>query len=217
MGKQVYSLVLNDEVVAAVDALAAQRGYSRSALVNHVLAEFANVTSPQKRASQIFEAIQQAVEGGGLRPFAQSGESLTLRTALSYKYNPALSYTVELRENSLKSGQLRVVLRSQNEDVLTYFKQFLDIWDALEKKHLMSYLINQGQTLGPKRYQRTLRFSALQLENNEIGRLVANYIGLMDGCLKVFFQNIDDTARASKEAELEYVSRLLADENLSKL
>ena len=39
MNKSIYSLVLSDEVVDAVDALARTEGMSRSAMINRILAE----------------------------------------------------------------------------------------------------------------------------------------------------------------------------------
>ena len=40
MKKSVYSLVLSDDVVAAVDRTAYQQGVSRSAMINQILAEY---------------------------------------------------------------------------------------------------------------------------------------------------------------------------------
>ena len=47
--KSIYSLVLSDDVVEAVDRLAANSGLSRSAMVNQLLAERVRCVPPEMR------------------------------------------------------------------------------------------------------------------------------------------------------------------------
>ena len=54
MKKSVYSLVLSDDVVEAVDRAAYQNGLSRSAMVNQILADYVSYTTPEKRMREIF-------------------------------------------------------------------------------------------------------------------------------------------------------------------
>ena len=49
MSKSVYSLVLSDDVVAAVDRAAYALGSSRSNLINQILAEYVSFITPEKR------------------------------------------------------------------------------------------------------------------------------------------------------------------------
>lgn len=53
MGKSVYSLVLMDDIVAAVDRLAYQQGTSRSNMVNRILAEYVQMDTPENRIRTI--------------------------------------------------------------------------------------------------------------------------------------------------------------------
>ena len=46
MKKTLYSLMLDDEVVREVDALAHQLGTNRSNLINQIIAEYVNYTTP---------------------------------------------------------------------------------------------------------------------------------------------------------------------------
>ena len=57
MGKSVYSLVLMDDIVAAVDRLAYQEGTSRSNMVNRILAEYVQMDTPENRIRTIFDAV----------------------------------------------------------------------------------------------------------------------------------------------------------------
>lgn len=54
MKKSLYSLMLSDEVVREIDVAAHRLGTNRSALINRILAEYASVTTPEKRINDIF-------------------------------------------------------------------------------------------------------------------------------------------------------------------
>ena len=49
MKKTLYSLMLNEEVVREIDALAHQLGTNRSALINQILADYTSVLTPERR------------------------------------------------------------------------------------------------------------------------------------------------------------------------
>ena len=51
--KSVYSIVLSDRVVEQVDALAYENGMSRSAMINHILAEQLSLTTPEQQMRSI--------------------------------------------------------------------------------------------------------------------------------------------------------------------
>ena len=58
MKKTLYSLMLNDEVVREVDALAHRMGTNRSNLINQILAEYVNYTTPERRINDVLSTIQ---------------------------------------------------------------------------------------------------------------------------------------------------------------
>lgn len=53
MKRSTYSLILMDDVVAAIDRLAAQQGTSRSNLINQILAEHVSCVTPEQQMRQI--------------------------------------------------------------------------------------------------------------------------------------------------------------------
>ena len=61
MKRNAYSLILMDDVVAAVDRLAAQQGTSRSNLINQILAEHVCCTTPEQQMRQVFTCLTQAM------------------------------------------------------------------------------------------------------------------------------------------------------------
>lgn len=57
MSKSVYSLVLSDEIVRAIDSLAYRMNTSRSALIDRILAEKLSMQTPEIRMRNIMENI----------------------------------------------------------------------------------------------------------------------------------------------------------------
>lgn len=205
MGKSVYSLVLSDEVVRAIDAYAAREGFSRSAMINHVLAEYASLTTPEARLRELMAIVEQAMDKNDLRSSISSAGMLTLRTSLRYKYNPCLSYTLELYDGRDAFGKLRVDLRSQNETLLAYVQMFFQLWARLEEKYLPAPPGREQQETGKKRYARMLRLPPVVHSEEELGEAVAAYVTMIDGCIKVFFDHLQDAAEAVAETEKYYL------------
>lgn len=54
MSKSVYSVVLMDDVVDAVDRLAYEAGTNRSNMINRILAEYVQLATPEQRMQDIF-------------------------------------------------------------------------------------------------------------------------------------------------------------------
>ena len=108
MKKNVYSPVLSEDVVHEIDKLAYQRGTNRSNMVNQILAEYASLITPEKRMSHLLAEVRRHFESaaGFQLPEAASAGMMNLRTALRYKYNPTVRYSLELsRDNqSAPSG-----------------------------------------------------------------------------------------------------------------
>ena len=53
MSKSVYSVVLMDDVVDAVDRLAYEAGTNRSNMINRILAEYVQLATPEQRMQDI--------------------------------------------------------------------------------------------------------------------------------------------------------------------
>lgn len=75
MGKSVYSIVLSDEVVQAVDEMAYRMNTSRSNLINQLLAERVSLTTPEMRMREIFSLVGQALDSRFL-PAPQASDSV---------------------------------------------------------------------------------------------------------------------------------------------
>ena len=90
MKKTLYSLMLSEEVVREVDALAHRLGTNRSNLINQILADYVSVTTPERRINDIFRAVEQMLAPSReLVPFfAPNALTMSLKSSLEYKYRP---------------------------------------------------------------------------------------------------------------------------------
>ena len=60
MKRSMYSLILSDDIVAAVDALAAQKGTSRSNYINQVLAKHVQCITPEQQYAELREQLHDS-------------------------------------------------------------------------------------------------------------------------------------------------------------
>ena len=136
MKKSVYSLVLSDDVIAAVDRAAYQNGLSRSAMINRILAQAVSYTTPEQRMREIFAQAERLLSGEVFQSLVQPSDSMmSLRSALAYKYNPNVRYSVELYPDRPGEGELRVSLRSQSSALILYLSQFFRLWAKIEQAY----------------------------------------------------------------------------------
>jgi hypothetical protein len=203
MNKSVYSLVLSDEIVQEIDRLAYEASASRSAMINQILAEYVRFTTPEKRMREVFSAIEHMLMGSVFEPQLQPSESMfSLRSALDYKYNPSVRYSVELYQNARPLlGELRVSVRSQNSSLVLAMLQFFKLWSRVES----AYIGRVECAMEDGRYLRKLRLSDdNKLENEQIGEGIASYIRLLDSALKTYFERINEPAAAMAGVERLY-------------
>lgn len=210
MQKSVYSIVLSDDVVAQIDRLAYRRNTNRSNMINQILAEYVSYVTPEKRMQDTFRRMESLLQGADtFQVLMQPTDStLTLRSAIAYKYNPSVRYAVELyRTPGETIGELRVSLRSQNSTLLLYLTQFFRLWMKLESAYLphTEYRAEDG------RLTRTLRPTAVvqqadtdALSSETLGDLLSAYVALFDRALKCFFYHLNTPATAAAEMERMY-------------
>lgn len=206
MSKSVYSLVLTDQVVEAVDRLAYTMGTSRSALIDRILAEHAGYITPEMRINQIFDSLSRlfSENDNGFIVKAEN-QSMLIRSALKYKYKPTIRYGLQIFRSSDKTeGELKVSFRTQSEELKSKMEDFLRLWAALENKYIIKlfpdgikYFIEDGKftrafTL-PEEYKNKT--------TEEIGAAIAEYIKMFDDVLKSYFAFSDGGEAASAAAE----------------
>ena len=139
MKKTLYSLMLNDEVVREVDALAHRMGTNRSGLINQILAEYVGYTTPERRINDVLSTIEQLLSPSReLVPFfAPNSFTMSLKSSLEYKYRPTVKYEVELYRGGEEAiGELTVVFRTQSAALIQAMTDFFRLWKRIEDSHL---------------------------------------------------------------------------------
>ena len=210
MQKSVYSIVLSDDVVAQIDRLAYRHNTNRSNMINQILAEYVSYVTPEKRMQDTFSRMESILRAADtFQVLMQPTDStLTLRSAIAYKYNPSVKYAVELyRTPGEEIGELRVSLRSQNNTLLLYMTQFFRLWMQIESAYLprTAYHAENGRLTRSLRPTHIVQKNAeTALSSETLGDLLYAYIALFDAALKCFFYHLEAPGAAASEIERMY-------------
>lgn len=198
MGKSVYSLVLSDEIIREVDQLAYRNGTNRSNMINQILADHVSVSTPEMRMREIFDRMEKLLLDTDFGHNAFQLQSLpsdtmfSLRSAISYKYNPTVRYNVELyRQNEEDGafGELRVNLRTQNQNLIQALDGFYSRWQRIEATHFPD--VHAASNEGKYARKLKLRFRTEpddSLSGLTVGEVISNYLNTFDHALKVYFE-----------------------------
>jgi len=208
MSKSLYSLILSDEVVSEIDRLAYKSGTNRSNMINQILAEYVSYTTPEMRISQVFSALEELLSPSDnfKTLLGASSSIMNVRSSLDYKYNPSVKYTVELKRDMTDSiGTLKMSMRTQNSTLTLYMMEFYKMFARIES----AYAPGTEYYLDNDRFARSLRLpSGESLTTAQLGNAIAEYIKMVDSCLKVFFYNVDSMQSAAYEIEKIILSYL---------
>lgn len=208
--KSIYSLVLSDDVIDEIDVMARNAGISRSAMVNQILAERTSCVTPEMRVKQITNAIREAVGGEFWLAQQPSPATVACRTALKYRYKPTLRYSVELFAVARKrTGELKVSVRSQSDQLNEDLSGFFHCWTQLEQKYIADRITHDLTfRIEPGKFTRTLDLPPKDVSDARLGQAVADYMEMLDEVMKLYFSYLPDAAGAAKAAERSYASLL---------
>lgn len=205
MDKNVYSVVLLDEVVDAVDRLACKRSTSRSGLINQILADYLSCPTPEKRIRGIFSCMEKGFAGLDDFQFRDPpcGSVITVRSALHYRYRPTVRYTLELYRRCEPSiGELRVSMRTQSEPLLALSGAFFRFWSGMEDEWIGTCFPEDGIPCEtePARFSRRLQCPCEKenCTNEKIAEAILAYLREFDFQMKAYFAgagNLDETER----------------------
>ena len=209
MKKTLYSLMLSDDVVREVDALAHRRGTNRSALVNQILAEYVNYVTPERRIYDIFRQIGEILGADReLVPFvAPNTSTMSMKSSLQYRYRPTVKYSVELyRDRSGALGELSVVFRTQSEELLSAMDRFFRLWKRIEDELVAAYLPRPTEyALYSGRFTRTISLAAgRDYSTQDVAEAISEYVRLFDRLMKGYLAG----ALTPEDVRAEYISWL---------
>ena len=189
MKKSVYSLVLMDDVIKAVDAEAYRRGTSRSNLINQILAENLSCVTPEMRMHDIFRSMADLVSSSFKIQQQRSASLMTLRTALEYKYRPTVNYKVELdRLPGEYIGTLKVQIRTQSDVLTEMFGNFLRYRAKMESA-LLTAAGCKGYSAAISGGTFTRRLLNSGLSEEESGQAISRYFSDLNSAVQIYFSD----------------------------
>lgn len=207
--KNMYSLILTDDVVRAVDQRAHQEGTSRSNLINRILAEYLSVMTPERYISELFEAMTRtlcAESKSDLHPLPASGSILTVRGVLPYKYNPAIRFRVEVSPvtGGGFSGVFRTTSRSRNEALLSKLTLFFEMWSQIETACLSETYpeVRLQQNYEGGTFHRSMQVVGGSPDPGLIGQTIGRYMLLLQNSMQRYF-------KAEFEVDMQTFSAIL--------
>lgn len=208
MPNSMYSLILNDELVEAVDRAAYAAGTNRSSMMNRILAEYFSFTTPEQLTRDIFDHVMKLIHPDETFQIQMqpSEAMLSIRSPLRFRYNPTIRYSVELYRNGQGAvGELRVVARTQNASLIALLEEFFRVFASVESALLGSYYQNQGPVYAIRdgRLTRRLYLTAERssLTSEQIGEGIVEYIKTFDHCLKAYFEHSGNPEPALREIQ----------------
>lgn len=209
MKKNMYSLILAEDVINAIDKLAEEENTSRSNLINEILAEYVSVTTPEKRINDIFHGIEDLFKQltGQQVYYQQHDNTLSIKSALEYRYRPTIRYEVELyRAQGGTVGELKVNFRTQSPQLLNRLTEFFALWTRLEELYVARYFEGAeiNYTLDETRWTRTLKVPRNTLYGQvELSRAITDYVRTFDRLMKKRL-----SGAAATEIENDYLDAL---------
>ena len=211
MKKNMYSLILSEDVVAEIDRLAYENGMNRSNFIDGVLAEYCRMVTPEMRMRNIFDRVLELCEGSRFLPSKEANSGImTLRTSLEYKYHPTVKYDVQLfRRRGHAFGQLRVGLRSQNMELLRVLGDFFNLFATIEEKYAFETSRRGVYAFDGARFTRTLVLpEARDYDASDIADAINAYIIMLDGMLNAYFAGRYKTDFDMERDYVKYISNI---------
>ncbi len=215
MAKSIYSLVLSDDVVDAIDALAASSGVSRSAMCDRILAERVERVTPEMRLKEIIDAVRRSVDKEFFYTEPPTNSSLSCRSTLKYRYKPTVRYSFEIySEGAKRAGRLKVAFRTTSEKLIDDLTGFFRCWAALEQRYIARSLSEDIIcTVEDGRFTRTLNMPPDDVSDDDMGAAVADYMAMFDGTMKCYFAQLPEIRKAVAAAE-RYYSEVIREQKI---
>ncbi len=191
MKKSVYSIVLTDSVVEAIDQLAIRQGTSRSNLIDQILAQQVSCKTPEMEMQSVFSVIEKQINELFRIQTQASDAMMSMHSALRYKYKPSLRYSIELlREpDEKRAGWIRVSCRTQNSTLLEAMEEFFRLWIQFEMRVEPAIRsIPRMYELAPGKMTRCILNKNISPE--ETGKAISMYINRFDDIMQTYFSGL---------------------------
>lgn len=189
MAKSIYSLLLNDDVIAAVDATAVKKNMSRSAMIDTILSEYVGLQTGDRRIRGIWQEMENMLSRTHTMHFVNNAQLnlAQIITTLPFKYSPKIRYQLELSCSNSGICAISLNTRTQNKLLSVAFDNFYQRLATLEKQ----YLNNVTARYGNGKYVSVLRVSGNDLTRTACD--ILEYVVTLDGMLRAWIGGDENT------------------------
>ena len=212
MKKNMYSLMLAEDVIREIDLLAEEQGTNRSNLVNQILADYVSLTTPEKHVRNIFDIIENFIgqHGNSLLYSQPNDMTMSIKSSLQYHYRPTIRYEVEMYRTPKQTiGQLKIIFRTTSAELLIELTRFFKLWMQLENIYIKQFFQKDAIEYGMEN-GKFLRTFAVPNDSDyteeEIGNAISNYISTFDEMLKDFLAGKYKTTEDMEKRYLQYLN-----------
>ena len=212
MKKNMYSLMLAEDVIQAIDELASEKNTNRSNLINQILADYVSLTTPEKHVRNIFDIIENFIsrQSGNLLYSQPDDMTMSIKSPLQYHYRPTIRYEVEMYRTPRQTiGQLKIIFRTTSSELLVELTRFFKLWMQLENIYIKQFFSKGAIEYGLEngKFWRTFAVpNDSDYTEEQIGNAISQYIATFDEMLKDFLAGRYSSTEELEKRYLQYLN-----------
>lgn len=212
MKKNMYSLMLAEDVIQAIDELASKKNTNRSNLINQILADYVSLTTPEKHVRNIFDIIENFIsrQSGNLLYSQPNDMTMSIKSPLQYHYRPTIRYEVEMYRTPRQTiGQLKIIFRTTSSELLVELTRFFKLWMQLENIYIKQFFSKGAIEYGLEngKFWRTFAVpNDSDYTEEQIGNAISQYIATFDEMLKDFLAGRYSSTEELEKRYLQYLN-----------
>lgn len=212
MKKNMYSLMLAEDVIQAIDELASEKNTNRSNLINQILADYVSLTTPEKHVRNIFDIIENFIsrQSGDLLYSQPNDMTMSIKSPLQYHYRPTIRYEVEMYRTPRQTiGQLKIIFRTTSSELLVELTRFFKLWMQLENIYIKQFFSKGAIEYGLEngKFWRTFAVpNDSDYTEEQIGNAISQYIATFDEMLKDFLAGRYSSTEEMEKRYLQYLN-----------
>mgnify|MGYP001851209976 FL=1 len=212
MKKNMYSLMLAEDVIQAIDELASEKNTNRSNLINQILADYVSLTTPEKHVRNIFDIIENFIsrQSGNLLYSQPNDMTMSIKSPLQYHYRPTIRYEVEMYRTPRQTiGQLKIIFRTTSSELLVELTRFFKLWMQLENIYIKQFFSKGAIEYGLEngKFWRTFAVpNDSDYTEEQIGNAISQYIATFDEMLKDFLAGRYSSTEELEKRYLQYLN-----------
>ena len=207
-----YSLMLAEDVIQAIDELASEKNTNRSSLINQILADYVSLTTPEKHVRNIFDIIENFIsrQSGNLLYSQPNDMTMSIKSPLQYHYRPTIRYEVEMYRTPRQTiGQLKIIFRTTSSELLVELTRFFKLWMQLENIYIKQFFSKGAIEYGLEngKFWRTFAVpNDSDYTEEQIGNAISQYIATFDEMLKDFLAGRYSSTEEMEKRYLQYLN-----------